>query len=215
MENAAERVNGAKALRITISQHAGRRHTSLTVERDDKPEAKHPKSGAVGVNLGAKTPATLSDSTVVPNPRYLKKSEQKLKKAQQELSRKTKDSNRRTKAKAKVARLHAHVANRRSDAIHKPTTRLAETLSDISIKDLHAAGMVKNRLAKPIADAALGELRRQLEYKTARSGARLHAVDRRYTSSQTCSQCGSVKAKPPYPSEHTIATVAARLWTAI
>ena len=196
MENVAERVGDAKVLRMAISQRAGRWYASLTVERDDKPVMKPPKGGAVGVDLGVKTLATLSDGTVVENPRYLRKSERKLKKAQRELSRKAKGSKRRAKAREKVANLHAHVANQRLDALHKLTTRLAETFSDISIEDLHVAGMVKNHhLAKSISDAAFGEFRRQLEYKTARSGARLHVVDRWYRSSKTCSKCGSVKAK--------------------
>jgi len=196
MENVAERVGDAKVLRMAISQRAGRWYASLTVERDDKPVMKPPKGGAVGVDLGVKTLATLSDGTVVENPRYLRKSERKLKKAQRELSRKTKGSKRRAKAREKVANLHAHVANQRLDGLHKLTTRLAETFSDISIEDLHVAGMVKNHhLAKSISDAAFGEFRRQLEYKTARSGARLHVVDRWYRSSKTCSKCGSVKAK--------------------
>ena len=196
MENVAKRVGDAKVLRMAISQRAGRWYASLTVERADKPATKPPKGGAVGVDLGVKTLATLSDGTVVPNPRYLWKSERKLKKAQQELSRKAKGSNRRAKVRAKVARLHAHVANQRLDVMHKLTTRLAKEYSDISIEDLHVAGMVKNhRLAKSIADAAFGEFRRQLEYKTTRTGARLHVVDRWYRSSKTCSGCGEVKAK--------------------
>ena len=196
MENVAERVGDAKVLRMAISQRAGRWYASLTVEREDKPVAKHPKSGAVGVDLGVKNLATLSDGTVIENPRYLQKSERKLKRAQRELSRKTKGSNRRAKARAKVVRIHAHVANQRLDALHKLTTRLAEKYSDISIEDLHVAGMVKNRhLAKSVSDAAFGEFRRQLEYKAARTGSRLHVVDRWYGSSKTCSKCGSVKAK--------------------
>ena len=196
MENVANRVGDGRVLRMTISQHAGRWYASLTVERDDKPVTNSPKGGAVGVDLGVKNLATLSDGTVVENPRYLRKSERKLKKAQRELSRKTKGSNRRAKAKAKVARIHAHVANQRQDGLHKLTTWLSRRYSDISIEDLHVAGMVKNhRLAKSISDAAFGEFRRQLEYKTTRSGARLHVVDRWFASSQTCSKCGSVKAK--------------------
>ena len=196
MENVANRVGDGRVLRMTISRHAGRWYASLTVERDDKPVANPPKGGAVGVDLGVKTLATLSDGTVVENPRYLRKSERKLKRAQRELSRKTKGSNRRAKAKAKVARIHARVANQRSDAMHKLTTWLTNKYSDISIEDLHVAGMVKNRhLAKSISDAAFGEFRRQLEYKAARTGVRLHVVNRWYRSSKTCSGCGSVKAK--------------------
>ena len=196
MENVVERVGDAKVLRMAISQRAGRWYASLTVEREDKTVANPPKGGAVGVDLGVKTLATLSDGTVIENPRYLQKSERKLKKAQQALSRKTKGSNRRAKAKATVARIHAHVANQRSDAMHKLTTWLSRKYSEISIEDLHVAGMVKNhRLAKAIADAAFGEFRRQLEYKTVRTGARLQVISRWYRSSKTCSGCGSVKAK--------------------
>ena len=196
MEDVAKRVGDGRVLRMTVSQRAGRWYASLTVEREDKPVERKPNGGAVGVDLGVKTLATLSDGTVIENPRYLKKSEGKLKRAQQALSRKTKGSNRRANARAKVAHLHARVANQRSDAMHKLTTRLAREYSDISIEDLHVAGMVKNHhLAKSVSDAAFGEFRRQLEYKTARTGARLHVVDRWYRSSKTCSGCGSVKAK--------------------
>ena len=196
MEDVAERVGDARVLRMTVSRHAGRWYASLTVEREDREAQRTPKGGAVGIDLGVKTLATLSDGTVIANPRYLRKSERKLKRAQKALSRKTMGSRRRAKARAKVARLHAHVANQRQDAIHKATTWLASTYSDISVEDLNAAGMVKNHhLAKAVSDAAFGEFRRQLEYKTAKTGARLHVVDRWYPSSKTCSKCGRVKAK--------------------
>ena len=196
MEDVMARVGDAKVLRMTVSQRAGRWYAALTVERDTPTATQAPKGGAVGVDLGVKTLATLSDGTVIENPRPLRKSERRLKRAQQALSRKVKDSNRRAKARAKVARLHARVANQRLDAIHKVTTMIARTYSTVCIEDLNVAGMVKNRrLAKAVSDAAFGEFRRQLEYKTARTGARLHVVDRWYPSSKTCSGCGRVKAK--------------------
>ena len=199
MENIAERVGDARVLRMTVSQRAGRWYAALTIERDDQASQavrRAPMGGAVGVDLGVKTLATLSDGTVIENPRALRKSERKLKRAQKALSRKVKGSKRCAKARAKVARLHAHVANQRSDAMHKLTTRLAGTYSEISVEDLNVAGMAKNRrLAKAVMDASFGEFRRQLEYKTARSGAALHVVDRWYPSSKTCSRCGRVKAK--------------------
>lgn len=196
MEDVTERVGDARVLRMTVSRHAGRWYASLTVEREDKPVTRAPKGGAVGIDLGVKTLATLSDGTVIDNPRCLAASERRLKRAQKALSRKTMGSNRRAKARAKVARLHARVANQRGDAIHKATTWLASTFSEICIEDLNAAGMVKNHhLAKAVSDAAFGEFRRQLEYKTARTGAALHVIDRWYPSSKTCSKCGRVKAK--------------------
>ena len=181
---------------MTISQRAGRWFASLTIEREDEPMKPAPKGGSVGVDLGIKTLATLSDGTVIENPRHLKKSEQKLKRAQKSLSRKMPGSNRRNKARAKVARIHAHVANQRQDALHKLTTYLVSKYSEISIEDLNVSGMAKNHhLAKSVMDASFGEFRLQLEYKTERTGARLNIVDRWYPSSKTCSRCGRVKAK--------------------
>ena len=196
MENVATRVGDARVLRMSIFQHAGRWYASLAIEREDEPIIQSPKGGAVGVDLGIKTLATLSDGTVFENPRHLKKSEQKLKRAQRALSRKMPKSNRRAKARTKAARIHAHVANQRHDALHKLTTYLANNYSEISIENLNVLGMVKNhRLAKSVMDASFGEFRRQLEYKTARTGARLHVIDRWYPSSKTCSGCGRVKTK--------------------
>ena len=196
MEDVTERVNGARVLRMTVSRRAGRWYAALTIERDIPTMMRAPKAGAVGVDLGVKTLATISDGTVIANPRCLAASERRLKKAQKALSRKAMGSKRRAKARAKVARINARVANQRQDAIHKATTWLAETYSEISVEDLNTAGMVKNHhLAKAVSDAAFAEFRRQLEYKTARTGARLHVVDRWYPSSKTCSGCGRVKAK--------------------
>ena len=196
MENVSDRVGDARVLRMAISQRAGRWFASLTVEREDEPITQAPKGGAVGIDLGIKTLATLSDGTVIENPRHLKKSEQKLKRAQRVLSRKMPGSNRRVRAKANVARIHAHIANQRQDALHKITAQLTSKYSEISIEDLNVVGMAKNHtLAKSVMDASFGEFRRQLEYKTERTGARLNIVDRWYPSSKTCSGCGRVKAK--------------------
>ena len=199
MEDVSSRVGDARVLRMTVSRRAGRWYAALTVERDDQDDQAvrcAPQGGAVGIDLGIKTLATLSDGTVIENPRCLAASERRLKRAQKALSRKAMGSRRRAKARAKVARIHARVANQRIDAIHKATTWLANTYSEICIEDLNVAGMVKNHhLAKAVSDAAFGEFRRQLEYKTARTGAALRVIDMWYPSSKTCSKCGAVKAK--------------------
>ncbi|KFI52823.1 IS607 family element RNA-guided endonuclease TnpB [Bifidobacterium callitrichos] len=196
MENVAKRVGDGRVLRMTVSRHACRWHASLTVERADPAPATPSRGGAVGIDLGVRTLATLSDGTVIANPHALEGSEHRLRRVQKALSRRTRGSNRRRRTRERVARLHARVANQRRDLLHKLTTRLASIYSDISIEDLNVAGMVRNhRLAKAVEDASFHELRRQLEYKTARTGARLHVVDRWYPSSKTCSDCGRVKAK--------------------
>lgn len=196
MENASKRANGAKVLRMSVSKRGGRWQASLTVERADLPIPSPPKGGSVGIDLGVKELATLSDGTVIHNPHALKSNLGRLKKAQRNLSRKRKGSNRRRKARTRVARLHARVADLRRDLLDKTTTMLARAYADISIEDLNVAGMVGNhRLARSVEDAAFAEFRRQLEYKTARTGARLHVIDRWYPSSMTCSNCGTVKAK--------------------
>ena len=195
MENVYKRVNGAHLIRISVSRRAGHWYASLTVERE--PAAKPaPRGGAVGVDLGVKNLATLSDGTVIPNPRALVTRLRALRKAQQALSRRVNGSARREKAKERFARLHARVADVRADAMNKGTTMIAQTYGTVCIEDLNVAGMVKNHhLARSVSDSALGEFRRQLEYKTARSGAALRVVDRWYPSSKTCSNCGTVKAK--------------------
>ena len=197
MENVYDRVNGARLVRITVSRRAGNWCASLTVEREQPSSPAHTlKRGAVGVDLGVKNLATLSDGTVIPNPRALGARLKALRKAQKALSRKVKGSARREKARERVARLHARVADVRTDAIHKATTMIAQTYGTVCIEDLNVAGMVKNHsLARSLSDASLGEFRRQLEYKTARTGAVLCVVDRWFPSSKTCSNCGTVKAK--------------------
>lgn len=197
MENVYKRVDGARLVRVSVSYRAGCWYASLTVEREQPSSPTHTrKRGAVGVDLGIKHLATLSDGTVIPNPRTLDARLKALRKAQQALSRKTKGSARRGKAKERVARLYARVTDARVDAINKATTMIAQTYTTVCIEDLNVAGMVKNHsLARSVSDASLGEFRRQLEYKTARSGARLHVIDRWYPSSKACSSCGVVKAK--------------------
>ena len=197
MENAHERVAGARLIRISVSLRAGCWYASLTVEREPI-TTQSPKGGVVGVDLGVKHLAALSDGTVITNPRALGTRLKALRKAQQALSRKVKGSARREKARERVARLHARVADVRADAIHNATAMISNAYSTVCIEDLNVAGMVKNHsLARSVSDAALGEFRRQLEYKAARTGAVLRVVDRWFPSSKACSNCGVVKAKLP------------------
>jgi putative transposase len=88
------------------------------------------------------------------------------------------------------------VTNLRRDGLHKLTTGLATTIGIIMVEDLDVAGMLHNRkLARHLADASFGEIRRQLHYKTCWNGSRLIVADRWFPSSKTCSNRGAVKPK--------------------
>jgi putative transposase len=91
----------------------------------------------------------------------------------------------------KLARVHARIADRRRDHLHKLTTRLVRENQTVVIEDLSVRNMLGNRrLARAISDAAWSELRTQLEYKCAWYGRELVVVDRFHPSSKTCSTCG-------------------------
>jgi putative transposase len=132
----------------------------------------------------------------VPSPRALRASLADLRRANRALARKTEGSPRWKKAKLRLARVQGRAANVRSDALHKATTRLAKTHGAVVIEDLaprqHMRGLRSHR--KSWADAAAGEMRRQLTYKAGWYGTGLYIADKWYPSSETCSGCGAVNA---------------------
>lgn len=183
----------AKVLSATVSERAGRWFVSLQVEIEsqDQHHEKDELHPIVGVDLGIKTLAVVSDGTTFDNPNALKSKLRKLRRLQRSLSRKVKGSSNRKKAAKRVAKLHWRIANVRSDTIHKITTELTRTKSVIVIEDLNVSGMLRNgRLARAISDLGLCELRRQLEYKGEWNDCLIVTADRFFPSSKTCSECG-------------------------
>ncbi|QKW37967.1 IS200/IS605 family element transposase accessory protein TnpB [Actinomadura sp. NAK00032] len=117
---------------------------------------------------------------------------------QRALSRKQPGSANHAKARLRLARVHAHIADRRRDHLHKLTTRLVRENQAVVIEDLNVGGMVRNhRLARAIADAAWRETRSMLECKCAWYGRELIVVDRWFPSSERCSSCGTVRQDMP------------------
>jgi putative transposase len=183
----------AKVSSVTVSEKAGRWYVSVQVEEEqEKPVST--ATSALGVDLGIKTLATLSDGTIFENPRALKQAQKKLRRLEKQKSRRKKGSKNRAKTRHALARLHARIANIRQDASHKLTSSLVKNHALVAIEDLHVNGMLKNHgLAQAVSDSNFGEIRRQLEYKSAWHGTHLAVIDRFYPSSKTCSSCGYVK----------------------
>jgi putative transposase len=186
--------NDIYILSATVSERAG--HWFVSVNVEEEIVVLENDGPVVGVDVGVSSLATVSDGTVIENPKSLKVHERKLKKLQKDVSRKKKGSNNRQKAKKRLAICHYKVANIRKDAIHKATTMLARTKSVIGIETLSVKNMVKNHnLAGAISDAGLAEFHRQLEYKAKWYGSRVVKADRFYPSTKKCSRCGNVKEK--------------------
>ena len=158
----------------------------------DTPLLPAQASATVGVDLGLKDFAVLSDGECIEAPKFVRRAERKLRAAQRVLSRRELKSNRRKKAKRAVARLHAKTGNQRSDFLHKLTTGLVRDHEAVCIEDLCVKGLAKTKLAKSVLDAGLGEFRRQVDYKTVWNRKHMAVVDRWYPSSKTCHACGAI-----------------------
>ena len=189
--------DGAKPSQVTVSQDsAGRYHISILVE---EVIAELPKNiSMVGIDAGITALYTLSTGEKIINPRYEKKDRERLARAQRALSRKQKGSRNRAKARRKVAKIHARIADRRRDHLHKLSTRLVRENQVIAIEDLSVRNMVKNHsLARSISDASWSSFRTMLEYKADWYGRDVIAIDRFYPSSKTCSECGHIVKSLP------------------
>lgn len=160
---------------------------SILVEEDVKVKTSVGRS--IGIDLGFKDLATLSNGIKILNPRWFRKSQAKLKRAQQHLSRKQKGSKRYERQRRKVAKIHLKIKNQRTWAIHNLTTAIINTFDTIIVENLNVAGM-KKLFGKSTSDAAFGEILRQLEYKSNWYGRTFHKIDRWYPSSKTCNCCG-------------------------
>ncbi len=181
--------------RLTISRVANSWYISVSYEFEPDRDVKN--RDYLGVDLGVKVLATCSDGTVFPNPRAYKKAHKKLARLQREFSRRQMGSKNRQKAQLKLARAHQRVANISTDAIHKLTSVLCKNHAVICVEDLNVSGMMKNqKLAAAVADSALYEIRRQIEYKADWYGSELVFADRFYPSTKTCSNCGHIQEMP-------------------
>ena len=174
-----------------------RYYISVLYETMDKPKLNNNKS--VGIDVGIKDFATLSDGTVFENQKHLKHNLRKLRVLQRTVSRRyqrnkkaEEQSNNWKKAVKQVAKLQEHISFQRYDYLHKVSTWISQNYSTVCVETLNAKGMMKNHhLAQAISDCGWGMFINMLEYKC----DNLVKIDKWFASSQTCSECGHKEDK--------------------
>jgi len=155
-------------------------------------QAGRAAEGAVGIDLGLKSLATLSNGEVIENPRHLRQYAERLAVAQ------------RAGNKRRAAAIYAKIGNVRRDFHHKLSTRLAREHAFIAVGNVNAKGLARTRMAKSVLDAGWSTFRTMLAYKA----ATYVLVDERFTT-QTCSSCGSLPPERP----KGIAGLGIRAWS--
>ncbi len=200
----------AKVINGTVTQEAGRYYVSIVCEAQEVKNYK-PQTEPVGIDLGLKDFAILSNEKTYKNINKnstTKKLEKKLKREQVRLSRKyenLKKQNKTEKGEAtrqniskqvlKVQKLHQRLTNIRSDYINKCVSEIVKQKpSSITIEDLNVKGMMKNRhLSKAVSHQKFYEFRVKLTNKCKENDIELRIVDRWYPSSKLCSCCSNIK----------------------
>lgn len=166
----------------SFSQDArGRWYANIAVE-----VAAETSSGtaSVGIDLGLKDFATLSTGEKVEAQRIYRGAEQALAIAQ------------RARKKERVKAIHAKIANRRGDFLHKLSTRLVRENGAIFVGNVNASGLAKTTMAKSVMDAGWSKFRTMLQYKCDHAGVLFEEVNEAF-STQTCSSCGALPETRP------------------
>jgi putative transposase len=171
-----------------IKDCAGRYFLSFVVEIE--PVSINAKNQSIGIDMGLKTFAVMSNGDKVHSPEYAK-IDRKIRRLQRKLARQTKESKRRDRTRTKIAKLHNRIADIRKDFLHKLSTKIVSENQTIVLEDLCVSGMVKNRrLARAISLQGWREFRNLCEAKSEKYLREFRAINRWEPTSQICSDCG-------------------------
>lgn len=188
---------------VTISKTStGKYFASILVKTENEIPVKKKvlENTSVGIDVGLKTFATLSDGQKFDNPKYLANQLKRLKVEQRTLARKykkgvkiTEQSKGYQKQKLLVALLHEKISNQRKDFLHKTSTAIVKQFDTICLENLNIGGMVQNSsLSKAISDVGWYEFSRMIEYKCEWYGKNIRYIGRFEPSSKICSNCGAI-----------------------
>ncbi|WP_242039130.1 transposase, partial [Anabaena cylindrica] len=171
-----------------IKDCANRYFLSFVVEVE--PNTTIANNQSIGIDLGLKTFAVMSNGEKALSPDY-SKHDRKIRKLQKKLARQQKDSKRRNNTRVKIAKLHNQIADTRKDFLHKLSTKIINDNQVIVLEDLNVSGMVKNsRLSRVISLQGWREFRNLCEAKSEKFSRDFRVIDRWQPTSQICSCCG-------------------------
>lgn len=198
-----------QALSVTITRRAGRYFATFVFEIAEAEVVVAKKSSGIGIDLGVKSFAVISDGRNFSNinkSRRMRRLTRRLKHEQRKFMRKLRHRKEDTatrkckrsnldKQRLKVQRAYMRLTNKRHDYINKTVHEIVKTRPEyITIEDLNVSGMMKNRhLSRAIAESEFYYFRTLLERKCREFGIQLRLAGRFYASSKTCSRCGYVK----------------------
>ena len=184
---------------FTISRKGEKWYVAFAINGEKIPAITHEVVKPIGIDLGVKTFATISDGTRIESPMPYRAAKTKLAKTQYQNRHKQK-GNRRLKITnsqnaikyyKKLAKKYAKVFNVRNDFLHKTTTNLVKKYGYLRIEDLNIKGMMSNhKLAGAVSDLGAYEFKRQLMYKAPWFATKLDIIDQWFPSSKGCHNCG-------------------------
>ncbi|MCX6775525.1 MAG: transposase [Candidatus Micrarchaeota archaeon] len=177
---------------LTLKRESSGKWFAIFCVEKEEPILRENRGKAVGIDLGLKTFATLSNGMEIDNPRHFKRYEERLAFIQRKFSFHKKRTKNYKKAKIRVAKLNEKVSDCRRDFLHKISTELVNIYSFVALEKLASKEMAEENYGKSINDAGWSMFANMLAYKAEGAGCRVVFVNPENTS-KMCSRCGNIR----------------------